>query len=446
MSTILGNPITLGGGGAKLNIDFGTTPPSDTSKLWVPLSQKPSSISLQTGVDVGDFSLQTIPVVDTSGNPYAVPGMSGVADDGQGGWYFFGNQTGNSTRILGTKYVWHMTKDGVITGLGDKLLYQTCFPVCVRVGSSIYVFGGHSGTISGSVSNINIIGNPLIQKFDINTETTTVVYDTSTSTTTNSYGGPWRYAKGIANGGKIILAGGNNAKTDKLTNNGGVNLVRIFDIETNSLTATAFGGNPGQIYVSGISDEKIASSNSGETNGWLYTASTKTFKSAIPYYAGHAYYLANANSIPMNYQGNSFTLSTDGKVYKYLPDVNQFETNPTATITATMPSYNSPRGFNDANAFWGSGTNFYNLAMKTPLANNSMIIVLDIQGLVWKALNTKDTQASVYPIKVLLGDVTGYAEAKDAYLYDSSTSKWTKLDGSSTYQDMLNALNIMGVT
>ena len=31
--SILGNPITLGGGGADLNIDFGSTPPADTSML-----------------------------------------------------------------------------------------------------------------------------------------------------------------------------------------------------------------------------------------------------------------------------------------------------------------------------------------------------------------------------------------------------------------------------
>ena len=53
MSTILGNPITLGGGGAKLNIDFGTTPPSDTSKLWVPLANKPDAIECSPVLNYG---------------------------------------------------------------------------------------------------------------------------------------------------------------------------------------------------------------------------------------------------------------------------------------------------------------------------------------------------------------------------------------------------------
>ena len=44
MSVIYGNPIITNGGGLKLNIDYGATPPSDTTKLWVPLATKQSSI------------------------------------------------------------------------------------------------------------------------------------------------------------------------------------------------------------------------------------------------------------------------------------------------------------------------------------------------------------------------------------------------------------------
>lgn len=93
MSVIYGNPI-ITNGGVKLNIDYGATPPSDTTKLWVPLSTKPSSISLQTGVDVGDFASKTINIVDTNGNQASIPQYSGIADDGNGGWYCFGGGEG----------------------------------------------------------------------------------------------------------------------------------------------------------------------------------------------------------------------------------------------------------------------------------------------------------------------------------------------------------------
>ena len=53
--SILGNPITLGGGGVDLNIDFGSTPPVDTSKLWVPLANKPIRITNSYSLIVEDF-------------------------------------------------------------------------------------------------------------------------------------------------------------------------------------------------------------------------------------------------------------------------------------------------------------------------------------------------------------------------------------------------------
>ena len=42
-----------GSGGASLNIDFGTTPPSDTSKLWVPLGSKPSAVECNPILNYG---------------------------------------------------------------------------------------------------------------------------------------------------------------------------------------------------------------------------------------------------------------------------------------------------------------------------------------------------------------------------------------------------------
>ena len=55
--SILGNPITLGGGGADLNIDFGSTPPTETSKLWVPLGKKPDKVEI-TDIKSGLYSLE----------------------------------------------------------------------------------------------------------------------------------------------------------------------------------------------------------------------------------------------------------------------------------------------------------------------------------------------------------------------------------------------------
>ena len=69
MSTIIGNAITLGGGGAKLNIDYGSTPPTDTAKLWVPLTTKPSNVEcspvLKYGSEYMTAAVQTRPSTPT---------------------------------------------------------------------------------------------------------------------------------------------------------------------------------------------------------------------------------------------------------------------------------------------------------------------------------------------------------------------------------------------
>ena len=71
MSTIYGNPLLIGGGGVKLNIDYGTTPPSDTTKLWIPRVTAPSSVEAKYEFKFGNEQLAVdnynyIPVEDVS--------------------------------------------------------------------------------------------------------------------------------------------------------------------------------------------------------------------------------------------------------------------------------------------------------------------------------------------------------------------------------------------
>lgn len=59
--SIVGRGIYLGGGdgGATLNIDYGATPPVDTSKLWVPLEEKPVKVEINgEKISYGQHSLE----------------------------------------------------------------------------------------------------------------------------------------------------------------------------------------------------------------------------------------------------------------------------------------------------------------------------------------------------------------------------------------------------
>lgn len=430
-----------------MNIDFGSTPPADTSKLWVPLATKPSNISLQTGVDVGDFASKTINIVDTNGNQASIPQYSGIADDGNGGWYCFGGGAGAGSYYgRSSNFIWHISRSGVLTKLTETLVHKSAGPVCIRSSGDIYIFGG-----TDSTTYYNVRGFPMIQKFNISSKTTTLVWKNDTKYETSA-GGPWNGAKVFKWKEYIILCGGSWYSGDPMISGSsgsyGGNAIRFFKPSTNEFVGYRILSGEQYQYstlVCAIAENTVAAADTGETKGYLYNVETKTAEIKIPYFGGHARSFATESSIPMHFLGNSYTLASDGNIYEYFPERNHFAETASKQVEARPNPYAYGCGYNDGYAYVGSGNKLYEIALKTPLNDNNMIIALDIQGTAWKALNTKDTQASVYPIKVLVGDTDGWAVQKDAYLYNTTTNKWTKLDGSSTYQDMLNALNIMGV-
>ena len=57
MSTIVGKGIAAGSGGGELNVAYGLTPPSDTSKLWVRIADKPNSVTVQAVIPFGNGRL-----------------------------------------------------------------------------------------------------------------------------------------------------------------------------------------------------------------------------------------------------------------------------------------------------------------------------------------------------------------------------------------------------
>ena len=141
--SILGNPITLGGGGAKLNIDFGTTPPSDTSKLWVPLESKPDVVSV-TDLSSGLYSIEKLQYKTNFGNGnlacvgnklYIIGGVKSQTGYGQ------------SSRDI----IIYNIDDGTTETISNVLHSKSATDKaghsggCVFVyGKYIYIFGGYS--------------------------------------------------------------------------------------------------------------------------------------------------------------------------------------------------------------------------------------------------------------------------------------------------------------
>lgn len=238
---------------AKLNIAYGTTPPSNTSKLWVKTSKAEgvhlsSLIDLQiarklgTTLPVATAMMQTA-VIGTK--IYLLGGYTSSYTDYTPAIYCFDTETrtittlsitlptgkhsmgsaviGTKVYLLGgnpsteyTKIYCFDTEASIITTLGATLpysMYSMCYGL---VGTKVYLLGGIKG---GQATNA-------VCSFDTDTETVTTLGSPLPDTV---------YDAGSATiGTKIYVFGGANN-----TNPSGFYEVRVFDTDTLSVTKSS---------------------------------------------------------------------------------------------------------------------------------------------------------------------------------------------------------------
>lgn len=156
MSTIYGNPLLIGGGGVKLNIDYGTNPPSDTTKLWVPRATAPSSVEAKYEFKFGNEQL----AVD---NYNYIPTTT--------------NTDGAMSSVKIGNYLYCLYSSGggfqrydLTSGAWDTSFTSPKYPrsalnyvATVAVDNKIYCFGGSSGRG----------GSTYIYEYDVETNTFT---------------------------------------------------------------------------------------------------------------------------------------------------------------------------------------------------------------------------------------------------------------------------------
>ena len=61
-------------------------------------------------------------------------------------------------------------------------------------------------------------------------------------------------------------------------------------------------------------------------------------------------------------------------------------------------------------------------------------------------VKSQKSEFEAYLRNAYLGDANNIAKLTNAYIYDTNTNQWKTLSGESYVADVLNALNIMGVT
>lgn len=422
MSTILGNPITLGGGGAKLNIDYGSTPPSDTSKLWVPLANKPDAVECSPIFNYGpntivDFGVK---LPDSQASIPIIQIVDGIM-------YIIGGAENGSSKPVNT-----ITTIDLATKEFSTKSYT--FPVGIRsansavINGNIYVLGGYAARAYSSASSTDTV-----YKYDVAAGTVEQV-GTLTSSTTFSRN------SAVTIGTDIFFINGDTPKIYKYdTVKNTVSLCpNSTGIATNSPCVAVgnlifyFRGYQG---TSGTTDKVYVYDTSAQQMTQLDGVICPI---AITGEAGYV----GGNTIFL------FDSYDSLKIYTF--DVATYDIQELSATVINEANYRNavPSGLDIY--LCGSSGKFDEIDKFTTnvvLENNKLFLQADVGfDNPFALVNDGKTKITAYLRNAYLGDSDNHAQLTDAYLYDSDSATWKSLDGVSMTADMLTALATLGVT
>ena len=227
--------------GAELNIHYGTTTPSDTTKLWVKRDITPSKVSMSSEVNgEGTEKIETLSTTLPSGL-YAM-GCAAVGTK----IYLFGgyDSSGTSHDTIQMFDTTNNTLTTLSAKLPEAMAYLTCTAVGTKIylfkSASIYIFNTLTNTISTSSKNLPIsvsmpTSTAVGEKIYIFSGTTKIyIYDTianSVSTSNLTFSVSMSYTSAVAVGEKIYLFGGQTTS--------GLNTIQVLDTTANTLTTSS---------------------------------------------------------------------------------------------------------------------------------------------------------------------------------------------------------------
>ena len=438
MSVIYGNPIVTSGGGVKLNIDYGATPPSDTTKLWVPLATKPSTVECSPVLEYGDNICVSQPYVAVPNEQKVNQSFANVGSS----VYIIGGSDSNYTTAVDSKNIsCYNVLNGSLVTKTTKLPMPLASSFCAAVGTKIYIFGGRE-TVNVYQSDYNY--NTNVYCYDTVTdtiETLNVRLPKSMCARNNPYGC-------IAVGTKIYTLGWFNH-----TNDG----YEIYCLDTVSNTFTLCSGSAP--YAGGIAACAIGKRiycfggrmvNSQASNVIQYYDTVEQKVTQITQRLPVNTYAMGCCTVDgkIVYLFGGFSEKT--KIYKFNTQSETLE-----VVNSTIPiqiqgEWCSSVGFDIYLIGGSSGGIFYTSVVKfslsTPLQQNNLFLQADFGfDNPFPLINDKGIKITAYLRNAYLGDSNNIAQLTNAYLYDSKDLKWKSLSGESHVADMQNALNILGV-
>lgn len=428
MSVIYGNPI-ITNGGVKLNIDYGATPPTDTTKLWVPLATKPSAVECSPVLNYGNEYTET--------KNWTV-GFSRLRND-YPQMCSYGNYIYSVCPYTGSQqndiYRYDVTTGEKTTFYSD-LVYQY-YVLAFTVGKYIYTFNHNVGADS-----------EYVDKFDLETGEKTTLRNVSYPFPGSQV---YYFSSGCVSGNKIFLVGSFIGSTNSAT-------VSVFDVTTEKFTY--HGNMPVQaqgtynaacvavgskVYVFGgttrVSFDPRKSIQTFDVDTQEYTQNNNV----LPYMVNqanrccrigsYAYIFGNIDST--QYQKKIIRVNLDNLAV----DVLEFELH--ANRVSACCGFVGDKFYLLGGSEVSSVETF---TQSTVLQQNHLFLQADFGfNNPFPLIDDKGVKITAYLRNAYLGDSNNIAQLTNAYLYDSKDLKWKSLSGESYVADMQNALNILGV-
>lgn len=419
------------GGGGELNVAYGLTPPIDTSKLWVRIADKPNSVTVQAVIPFGNeavtaYGVSTLPFSNTQGLAYC-DGLLYIFSGYEvyvyenGAWSKFLTLSSNTASL-------HYTAPSVVVGkkifrlfghsnisdphnvaasaysLQNILIIDTETKTysqvvvsgitsscqlgnAVVVGKKIYFTSGQNGSYDSGYKDSSHI-------YEIDSDDPSTATDIGYFYTTSA---DMRGASVVAAGGKLYTRRAGSAAEGSVPY---TTWMEIFDLETKVLTRNQISiskGGQGSCFMPGI--------NIGKYIYWFGGIP----KGAVPV------------SLITSHQTNY--------AQRYNIETGEFDF---VTVGEHAGVYiNSVMLTSTELLFAKSGANapLYKFKGAYELENGKLFIQEGFLDNTWNAVKGKDWDLKVGVSGVYLGGTDGYAQAKDAYLYDLTQQKWISLDG-----------------
>lgn len=419
------------GGGGELNVAYGLTPPSDTSKLWIRIADKPNSVTVQAVIPFGNeavtaYGVSTLQYANTQGLTYCnglLYIFSGyevyVYENGSWSKFLtlsntatvhhtapsvvigkkifrlFGHNDGNNSQKVSSsaysiqKILTVDTETKTYSEVAVSGITHNCqLGNAVVVGKKIYFTAGQNGS-SGSAGYENSS-----HIYEIDSDDPSTATDIGYLFTTSA---DMRGTSVVAAGGKLYARHGGSAAEGSVPY---TEWMEIFDLETKVLTGKRISiskGGQGSCFMPGINIGKYIYWFGGMPKGQIPTSFINTHKTN---YAQR-----------YNIETGEFDFVTVGEhagVY-----INSVMLTSTELLFAKS----------------GANAPLYKFKGAYELENGKLFIQEGFLDNTWNAVKGKDWDLKVGVSGVYLGGTDGYAQAKDAYLYDLTQQKWISLDG-----------------